>query len=66
MLYRSFVRKKTNLTWMTSVVFLRSRVLRGVVGDMTSGNGQLSYEEVRKLLEFDDADIENMTDEGVY
>jgi len=35
----------------------------GVVGDMTSGNGQLSYEEVRKLLEFDDADIENMTDE---
>lgn len=35
----------------------------GVVGDVTSGNGQLSYEEVKKLLEFDESDIDNMTDE---
>ena len=28
----------------------------GVVGDVTSGNGQLSYEEVKKLLEFDESD----------
>ena len=35
----------------------------GVVGDVTSGNGQLSYEEVKKLLEFDESDIENMTDD---
>ena len=35
----------------------------GVVGDMTSGEGQLSYNEVKKLLEFDDEEIENLSDE---
>lgn len=35
----------------------------GVVGDITDGSGQLSYEEVKKLLEIEDEDIENMSDE---
>lgn len=35
----------------------------GVVGDVTSGSGQLTYDEVKKLLEFDEEDINNMTDE---
>lgn len=35
----------------------------GVVGDVTEGVGQLSYDEVKKLLEFDESDLENMSDE---
>lgn len=35
----------------------------GVVGDITDGNGQLSYDEVKQLLEFDESDIENLSDE---
>lgn len=34
-----------------------------VVGDVTEGEGQLSKEEVKKILEFDESDIENISDD---
>lgn len=34
-----------------------------VVGDVTGGSGQLTYDEVKSLLEFDETDLNNISDE---